>query len=93
MDMRRIRDWLSPQDRTLRLISSDIMNSRGKRDEFTCEWFQTHLVEFTRGSEDVFLISGSDGSGKSFLSGWIAERLHRTLDRKTYAVVSVTIGM
>lgn len=93
MDMRRIRDWLSPQDRTLRLISSDIMNSRGERDEFTCEWFQTHLVGFTRSSEDIFLITGSDGSGKSFLSGWIAERLQRTLERKTYAIISVTIGM
>ena len=91
--MWRIRDWLSPQDRTLRLISSDIMNSRGERDEFTCEWFQTHLVGFTRSSEDIFLITGSDGSGKSFLSGWIAERLQRTLERKTYTVISVAIGM
>lgn len=91
--MRNIRDWLSPQDRTVRLISSDVMNSRGKRDEFTCEWFLPHLVGFTRSSEDVFVVSGHDGSGKTFLAGWIAERLQRTLDRKTYVVNAVTIGM
>jgi type II secretory ATPase GspE/PulE/Tfp pilus assembly ATPase PilB-like protein len=92
-DMQKIRDWLSPADRTLRLLTSDVMNSRGERDEFTCEWFQTHLVGFTRSSEDIFLVTGSGGSGKSFLSGWIAERLQRTLDKKTYIVNSVTIGM
>ncbi len=75
------------------MLTSDIMNSRGERDEFTCEWFQTHLVGFTRSSEDIFLVTGIGGSGKSFLSGWITERLQRTLEKKTYIVNSVTIGM
>ena len=70
-----------------------MMNSKGERNEFTCEWFQTHLVGFTRSLNDVFLITGTGGSGKSFLFGWIAERLQRTLERKSYSVISVAIDM
>ena len=93
LDMRRIRDWFSSQDRILWLISSDITNIRGKRDEFTCEWFQIHLMTFTRSFEDVFLVIESGGSNKNFFSSWIAERLQRTLKRKIYAVISISIDM
>lgn len=91
--MGTIRRWLCPQDRTLRLLASDTMNSRGARDEFTCEWFQSHLLDFSRSSDQLLAITGGSGSGKSILSGWIAERLERALGGKTYVVNSIIIGM
>ncbi|MCJ1467798.1 hypothetical protein MMC07_006423 [Pseudocyphellaria aurata] len=91
VDMATIRRWLAPQDRTLRLLSADTMNSRSARGEFTCEWFQSHLLEFSRSSDAMFLITGGSGTGKSILSGWIAERLERTLGRKSFDVNSVII--
>lgn len=69
------------------------MNSRSARVEFTCEWFQSHLLEFTRGSDDILFISGASGSGKSILSGWIVERLQRVVGRKSFDVDSVIIGL
>ena len=90
--MNTIRKWLAPQDRTLRLLSTDTMNSRGAREEYTCEWFQSYLVDFSRSSDDMFLITGDSGSGKSILSGWIVERLEGALG-KTSDVNSVIIGM
>lgn len=90
--MTTIRRWLAPQDRTLRLLSSDTMNSRSARYEFTCEWFQSYLLEFSRSSDDMFLITGGSGTGKSILSGWIVERLQRSLGKKSFDVNSVIIG-
>ena len=92
MDMSTIRRWLTPQDRTLRLLSTDTMNSRSDRADFTCEWFQPHLLEFCRSSEDMFLITGGPGSGKSTLASWTMERLEKSLGRKSYDVNSVMIG-
>ncbi|MCJ1265779.1 hypothetical protein MMC22_005659 [Lobaria immixta] len=91
VDMTTIRRWLAPQDRTLRLLSSDTMNSRSARYEFTCEWFQSYLLEFSRSSDDMFLITGGPGAGKSILSGWIVERLQRSLGKKSFDVNSVII--
>lgn len=90
--MGTIRRWLAPQDRIIQLLASDTMNSRGARDEFTCEWFQSHLLDFSRSSDQTLVISGESGSGKSILSGWIAERLERALGGKSYVVNSVIIG-
>lgn len=93
MDVTTVREWLTPHDRTLRLLTTDTMNSRSARVEFTCEWFQSHLLEFTRGPDDILFISGASGYGKSILSGWIVERLQRVVGRKSFDVDSVIIGM
>lgn len=90
--MSTIRKWLAPQDRTLRLLATDTMNSRSAREEFTCEWFRSHLLDFSRSSDDMYFITGDSGSGKSILCGWIVERLQRTLGKKSFDVHSVIIG-
>ncbi|KAI9817884.1 MAG: hypothetical protein M1827_001003 [Pycnora praestabilis] len=83
-----IRQWLSPQDRTLQIISSNRMGTRGAREEFTCEWFQQHLLDFMRSKDNVLSINGRPGCGKSSLSSWIMERLQRPLGRKSYETVA-----
>ena len=68
------------------------MGTRIVRDEYTCEWFQKELLDFTRSDDDILVINGKSGCGKSVLSGWIVERLQRPLGRKSYETISYVIG-
>ncbi len=89
IDIPMIREWLAPRDTVLRRLAT---NKEATRAEFTCEWFEKHLSEFGRSKDDLFLVTGTLGCGKSVLSSWIVERLQRPLGRKTFDVVSVKIG-
>ena len=89
--IRTVRTWLGPRDRKLQTILDDRLAARNFRDEYTCEWFQRYLMSFTRGRDDVLLVTGEPGSGKSVLAGWIVERLQRPLGRKTYQSISYSI--
>ena len=84
-----IREWLSPKDRVLRRV---LENDQASRAEFTCEWFESYLIEFCSSRNDMFLVTGASGCGKSVLSSWIIERLQRPLGRRSFDVVSVKIG-
>ena len=92
VDIVTIRQWLAPQDRTLQILTSDRMGTRSARDEYTCEWFQQHLLDFIRSKDYVLAINGKPGSGKTVLSGWIVERLQRPLGRKSYSTISFVIS-
>ena len=89
--IRTVRTWLGPRDRTLQTILDDRLAARTYRDEYTCEWFQRYLMGFSRGRDDILLVTGEAGSGKSVLAGWIFERLQRPLGRKTYQSLSYSI--
>lgn len=93
IDIRTIRKWLGTRDTTVQSILNDRLSARGQRDEYTCDWFQRQLLDFSRGNDDVFTITGASGCGKSVLAGWIIERLQRPLGRKTHATLSYIIGM
>ncbi|KAL9620471.1 MAG: hypothetical protein Q9160_005056 [Pyrenula sp. 1 TL-2023] len=82
-----IRHFLEPRDSVLKLLASDQFAARTKRAEFTCEWFQSHLLEFLRSSEQTLAITGQSGSGKTVLAGWIEERLQRPLARRSYETI------
>lgn len=82
--VRTLRKWLSPPDRNLQTLFQSNGLAPVPRDEFTCEWFQSHLLAFSRSKDDVLAISGPAGSGKSTLYGWIIERLQRPLGKKTH---------
>lgn len=45
---------------------------------------QRHLVDFSRSKENLFLVQGKPGTGKSFLSEWIVERLQRSEGRSVH---------
>ena len=92
MDVRALRKWLGPRDRTLQRLIKDDDFAPGKRDEYTCEWFQSHLLAFSRSKDDTLLMYGPAGCGKSVLSTWIFERLQRPLGKKSYVTLSCTVG-
>ena len=89
LDVMSLRAWLKPRDRVLKKICEDNNLTPARRDEYTCEWFQRHLLDFSRSHEDLLCISGPEGCGKTHLSRWIIERLQRPLGKKsrTYNVL------
>jgi hypothetical protein len=92
-NVRVIRQWLGIRDNIIRNIIHDRVTAASCRDEHTCEWMQTPLLDFSRGKEDVFAITGPSGCGKTILAGWIVERLQTRLGKKMHMTLSVTIGM
>lgn len=89
-DIQKVRKWLNQRSCLLKTISTDRHTQRAQYDEYTCEWFQRHLLQFTRGNEDVLAITAPAGSGKSTLSTWIQERLQRPMDRKIHNTIMFT---
>lgn len=92
MDVETLRTWLRPRDRNLQTLVKNRVHAPGHRDEYTCEWFQRHLLDFSRSTEDGLAIVGPAGCGKSVLSRWIIERLQRPLGKKTYETLFFTVG-
>jgi hypothetical protein len=93
VNIHAIRTWLSIRDSTTRKVLRDRAAAKGRRDEYTCQWFERHLLDFSHGNGDVLAVTGPSGCGKSMLWGWIVERLQRVLGKKTHATLSLTIGM
>ncbi|KAK0662844.1 hypothetical protein DIS24_g1763 [Lasiodiplodia hormozganensis] len=85
-EIEEIRRFLSPHDTVVRGLLSRQSKSRSHYVEYTCEWFDHMLQEFTAGDDNVFLITGKPGCGKTVLSQWIMERLRRQQDRASYDV-------
>lgn len=92
MDVETLRAWLLPRDRNLQTLIKNRLHAPGHRDEYTCEWFQRHLLDFSRSKEDGLSIVGPAGCGKSVLSRWIIERLQRPLGKRTYETLFFRIG-
>ncbi|KAL8834428.1 MAG: hypothetical protein Q9170_003750 [Blastenia crenularia] len=89
--MQALRTWLQPSDGASRKLLTENETRAGGRAEFTCEWFQSHLLAFTRSQDDILALEAPAGCGKSVLTGWILERLQRPLGKKTYDTLSCTI--
>jgi hypothetical protein len=85
--VQEVRKWLEHRTALLRSISAESLTHASCYDEYTCEWFQRHLLEFTRGEERILAITSPPGCGKSVLSSWIQERLQRPLDRKSHNTI------
>lgn len=93
VETRSLRKWLgSGKSGIDKLRGADDM-APASRDEFTCEWLQSHLLAFSRSQDDVFAIYGPGGCGKSVLASWITERLQRPLGKKSCVTLSCVIGM
>ena len=82
MDVATLRSWLNPRDRMLKKLHEDRTLTPEHRDEYTCEWFQRHLLDFSRSDNDILTLAGPEGCGKTYLSRWIIERLQRPLSKK-----------
>lgn len=92
LDVRAIRKWLGPGDAGLQKLLSENGSNHGGRTEYTCEWFQSHLLSFSRSNNNTLAIHGPTGCGKSVLFSWMIERLQRPLGKKVYATLSCTLG-
>ena len=92
MDLETLRAWLRPRDLSIQTLVRNRLHAPGHRDEYTCEWFQRHLLDFSRSKNDVLSIIGPAGCGKSVLSRWIIERLQRPVGKKSFETLYVTIG-
>ena len=92
MNVETLRAWLRPHDTILQTLVKNRFHAPGHRDEYTCEWFQRHLLDFSRSKEDGLSIVGPAGCGKSVLSRWIVERLQRPLGKRTYETLFFTVG-
>ncbi|KAK0722062.1 hypothetical protein B0T26DRAFT_643921 [Lasiosphaeria miniovina] len=76
------------QDRSARGAFYDQVSDSVKRAEGTCEWLKSPLVEFFRSHDKALTITGDIGTGKTFLSGWIEERLQRPLDHAQHSALA-----
>jgi ABC-type polysaccharide/polyol phosphate transport system ATPase subunit len=94
VNINSVRKWLGVHDSTVRTVLNDRAAARSRRHEYTCEWFQRALLDFTRGDGDILAITGPSGCGKSMLASWVTERLQRPLGKKkTHETMFLTIGM
>lgn len=89
--VRTLRKWLSSRDRSLQKFFESRDLAPVSRNEYTCEWFQSHLLAFSRSKDDILAITGPVGSGKSTLCDWIVERLQRPLGKKTHETLTCHI--
>lgn len=86
----QIRRFLSPFDLTVASLSKPAASVQ-PRTEFTCEWFDNHLMAFVRSKDRNLLVSGRSGIGKTVLTDWIVERLQRLQGTKATDVVTFKI--
>jgi hypothetical protein len=86
-----VREFLTPHDRVTRTLAVTRYIKKPRAD-FTCEWFDRHLTDFTRGGKELMLVSGKPSTGKSVLSEWVVERLQASTGRRASEVVTYTIG-
>ena len=83
MDIVTLRSWLGPRDPALKKLHENRTLTPEHRDEYTCEWFQRRLLDFSRSQDDILALFGPEGCGKTHLSQWTIERLQRQLGKKT----------
>ncbi|KAL9092970.1 MAG: hypothetical protein Q9159_000594 [Coniocarpon cinnabarinum] len=83
-----LRAWLAPSDSVLKFLSSTHVNLANQPADYTCVWFQSHLLNFLRSNNKVLLVEGEAGSGKSTLAQWVSDRLQRPIGRKNVATLS-----
>lgn len=66
--------------------------NRTTRAEFTCEWLDRPLLDFSRQKNDkVLTISAEAGAGKSYAFGWLLERLQRRVGHYEYQVIHASV--
>lgn len=90
--VKTLQRWLGPQDSVLSFLSSNHVNLVNQPEEYTCVWFQKHLLSFLRGNQKIMTIDGKTGAGKSTLAHWVTDRLQRPIGRKTVSTISFSFN-
>jgi Cdc6-like AAA superfamily ATPase len=78
-----LRKWLSPPDREWNYMVLDRVDFTTTRYPGTCNWFRPSLRSFVDSIDDnIMVVIGAPGVGKSTLSGWILDEFETELDKK-----------
>jgi ATP-dependent protease Clp ATPase subunit len=91
-NVRKIRDFLSPQDSVVKKILANQLYTDSRRAEFTCEWFAGPLRKFTRNGKKVMLISGPACSGKTVLARYVHEKLNEAVEDDPFDIIAYSVG-
>lgn len=83
-----LQKWLAPEDSVLAFLSSNHINVACRPEQFTCQWFQPHLSSFLKGKDNILLVEGKAGSGKTTLAHWAVDRMRRQIARKHVSTIS-----
>lgn len=83
-----LRKWLAPQDNVLAFLASEYITIAVRPEEFTCNWFQSYLDGFFKGTDKVLLVEGATGTGKTTLANWAVKRLQRPVARRNVFTLS-----
>ncbi|KAF2771716.1 hypothetical protein EJ03DRAFT_289185 [Teratosphaeria nubilosa] len=84
--------WLAPQDRVLEMLGTEHTAFADQQAEYTCLWFQDELTSFVKSTNEVLLVNGPAGSGKTTLAGSMLDRLQRPIARRSYSTLFCFIG-
>lgn len=81
--LKGLRKWLSPPDREWNYMVLDRNDFTIMRYPGTCSWFRPSLRSFVESADDnIMVVIGAPGVGKSTLSGWILDEFETELDTK-----------
>lgn len=81
--LKDLRKWLSPLDQEWNYMILDRVNFITTRYPGTCNWFRPYLKSFVDSADDnIMVVIGAPGVGKSTLSGWILDEFETELDKK-----------
>lgn len=81
--LKGLRKWLSPPDREWNYMILDRVDFTTTRYPGTCSWFRPSLKSFVDSADDnIMVVIGAPGVGKSTLSGWILDEFETELDKK-----------
>lgn len=95
-EVETLRKWLGVQDSALLVLNRDHSTFAHYEVEFTCLWFLSHLSNFVDSSDNLLLVSGEPGSGKTVLAASIADTLQLPLQLplgpKTFSTLFFSIS-
>ena len=76
-----VSGWLSGQQPILHVGHFMAIGSRTARHEVTCEWLTPIVTEFFRGSQDMLLLTGPPGCGKSLAMSSVVDFARFTIQK------------
>ncbi|KAF1939431.1 hypothetical protein EJ02DRAFT_408534 [Clathrospora elynae] len=90
-NIRKIRDFLSPQDSVVKKILANQLYTDSRRAEYTCEFFAGPLRKFVRNGKKIMLVSGPACSGKTVLARYVHEKLQESVENDPFDVIAYSV--
>ncbi|KAL4883534.1 hypothetical protein BJY04DRAFT_216358 [Aspergillus karnatakaensis] len=91
-EVKAIRSWLAPEDRSIVGISENSSYLAHDREELTCLWMGPYLTRFLKTQQKHLSITGPGGSGKTVLASVIVDHLQQPHGGVSYQTLLVPIN-